>query len=156
MITKNRVVAVLALWISFVFIQSLFFKFTDAPETQHIFGVLDSWAAGFGFAGVFDRGGIFSAYVIGSAELIASSTLLLTTFIVALRKFRILGGLLAAAIMTGAIFFHLFTPLGVDVQGDGGALFIMAITVWLSGIAVVILDYKSLRENNPDMTLVDA
>ena len=39
---------VLTLYIGFVFIQSLFFKFTNSPETQYIFGTLDTWAAGFG------------------------------------------------------------------------------------------------------------
>jgi hypothetical protein len=27
----------------FVFIQSLFFKFTDSVETRHIFGTLKAW-----------------------------------------------------------------------------------------------------------------
>ena len=36
----------LVLFIAFVFVQSLFFKFTDSPETQYIFGTLDAWAGG--------------------------------------------------------------------------------------------------------------
>ena len=76
--TRNRIVpVVLTLFVSFVFIQSLFFKFTDSVETQYIFNTLDDWGASLGFAGLFGHGGIFSQYVVGSAELIASSLLLL-------------------------------------------------------------------------------
>jgi hypothetical protein len=50
-----------------------------------------------------------------------------------------LGALLALGIISGAIFFHLFTPLGVEVQGDGGTLFGMAIGVWLSSILILFL-----------------
>lgn len=129
----------LSLYIAFVFIQSLFFKFADAPETQHIFGTLDIWAGGLGFPGLFNPGGIFSAKVIGSAELVASALLLLAL----LPKFRILrpvGALMAIAIISGAIFFHLFTPLGVNVNDDGGLLFTLACGVWISALAILVLD----------------
>ena len=45
---KRHVPTVLTLFISFVFIQSLFFKFADAPETQHIFNTLNDWVTGLG------------------------------------------------------------------------------------------------------------
>jgi hypothetical protein len=35
--------------------------------------------------------------------------------------------------MSGAIFFHLVTPLGTDPYGDGGILFKEACAVWTSG-----------------------
>jgi uncharacterized membrane protein YphA (DoxX/SURF4 family) len=66
-----------ALFASAVFIDSLRFKFTNAPETQTIFGKLDAWAAGFGAEGLFAQTGLFSQYVIGSAELVAASLLLI-------------------------------------------------------------------------------
>ena len=67
----------LTLFVAFVFIQSLFFKFTGSPETVYIFqGKLDPWAASLGFPGVFAPGGIFSAKVVGTFELIASVLLL--------------------------------------------------------------------------------
>ncbi|MFK8016794.1 MAG: hypothetical protein AB8G17_15280, partial [Gammaproteobacteria bacterium] len=116
-------------------IQSLFFKFTDAPETQHIFGTLNEWTRSLGVGNLFARNGIFSQYVIGSAELVASLLVLGGAF---LRKslLSLGGGLMATGIMSGAIIFHLFTPLGVEVQGDGGTLFIMACLVWLSGLTL--------------------
>lgn len=41
--------------------------------------------------------------------------------------------------MSGAIFFHLFTPLGIDVLGDGGLLFINACIVWCSGLTLAFV-----------------
>lgn len=146
---KRRIaVIVLSLFIAFVFIQSLFFKFSDAPETQHIFGTLDAWAAGLGAGGLFAKNGLFSQYVIGGAELVASLVLLAGAFA---RKplLSALGGLLSIGIMTGAIAFHLFTPLGVEVQGDGGTLFIMACLTWLSAVALVVMHRSALRRSAP-------
>ena len=60
-----------------VFLDSLRFMFTNAIETQVIFGRLDAWAASFGAKGLFAQTGLFSQYVIGTAELAASTLLLL-------------------------------------------------------------------------------
>ena len=48
---------------SLVFLDSLRFKFTNAPETQTIFGKLNDWAASFGAEGLFAQTGLFSQYV---------------------------------------------------------------------------------------------
>lgn len=134
---------VLTLWIAFVFVQSLFFKFTNSPETQYIFGTLDAWAGGLGFPGLFAPSGIFSQYVIGSAELVASS-LLLVSLLPRFGWLRPVGALMAMGVISGAILFHLFTPLGVavpnaDGTSDGGLLFAMAVSVWLSAAALLWL-----------------
>lgn len=141
---KTLITGLFALFISFVFIQSLFFKFTGAPETIHIFSTLDAWAASLtGISGLFTPPGPFNAYVIGTLELIASVLLLVGLFTA--RKVLIpLGALLALGIISGAIFFHLFTPLGVEVQGDGGTLFIMACLVWLSAAGLLVLHKDKL------------
>ena len=131
----------LILYVAFVFVQSLFFKFADAPETAHIFGTLNAWAIGLGLPGVFAKTGIFSQYVIGGAELVASA-LLLASIATRLRSLRLYGAVLGVAIMSGAIFFHLFTPLGVDVQGDGGLLFGMAVGVWLSSAYLATVEWR--------------
>ena len=127
---------VLTLWVAFVFIQSLFFKFTNSPETQYIFGALEGWAAGLGFPGLFAPGGIFSQYVIGTAELVAS-ILILSSLLPRFRWLRPVGALMGLGVISGAILFHLFTPLGVavvntDGTSDGGLLFGMAVSVWIS------------------------
>lgn len=139
---------VFVIFIAFVFIQSLFFKFTNSPETQYIFGTLDLWAGTLGFGGVFATGGIFSQYVIGSFELIASIALLLSLF-PALRAIRPYAALLALGVISGAIFFHLFTPLGIAVQNtdgtsDGGELFALACGVWVSAAILIVLNRDRL------------
>jgi hypothetical protein len=131
----------LTLYIAFVFIQSLFFKFTDSPETQYIFGTLDAWGASLGWPDLFAHDGIFSQYVVGTAELIASSILLLalTRRLAWLRPF---GALMSLGVISGAIFFHLFTPLGVSVLNtdgthDGGQLFALACGVWIAAALLI-------------------
>lgn len=128
---------------SAVFLDSLRFKFTNAIETQVIFGRLDAWAAGFGAPGLFAQTGLFSQYVIGTAELVAATLLLLGLF-PALRRLQTLGALIAVAVMTGAVNFHLWTPLGIDPNNDGGGLFAMAVTVWLSSIAMLAARRETL------------
>lgn len=126
-----------SLFIMFVFIQSLFFKFSGSYETQYIFGALGEWS---GFAWF----GAYGAYIIGVAELIASALLV--------TRFHGFGAVMAMGIMTGAIFFHLATPLGVvqpafDAAGnvigdDAGTLFIMACLVWVSAAMLTLKDLK--------------
>jgi uncharacterized membrane protein YphA (DoxX/SURF4 family) len=142
---KKIITNVLIIYIAFVFIQSLFFKFSGAPETQHIFNTIDAWAEDtLGFKGLFVPPGIFNAYVIASAELVASIMLLLGMFTA--RKIMIpLGALMAFGIISGAIFFHLFTPLGINVQGDGGVLFFMACGVWISSVILLLTHRKMLK-----------
>ena len=53
-------------------------------------------------------------------------------------------------VMSGAIFFHLFTPLGVvrvvDAAGntDGGVLFFMACGVWLGSVVLLYTDRQKI------------
>ncbi|MCW5635629.1 MAG: hypothetical protein KIT17_19990 [Rubrivivax sp.] len=135
----------LTAYVAFVFIQSLFFKFTGSPETVYIFETkLDPWAASLGFPGVFAPGGVFSAKVVGAAELVASLLLLAGAASSRRRVLQVLGAALALGVITGAIFFHLFTPLGVavvntDGSTDGGELFALACGVWLASAALLWL-----------------
>jgi uncharacterized membrane protein YphA (DoxX/SURF4 family) len=146
---RRHLPVILTLYIAFVFIQSLFFKFTDSPETQYIFGTLDAWGASLGAPGLFARDGIFSQYVVGTGELIASALLLLGLA----RRFRLLqplGALMALGVISGAIFFHLFTPLGVSVVNtdgtrDGGQLFALACGVWVAATALLWINRETIR-----------
>lgn len=138
----------LTIYIAFVFIQSLFFKFTNSPETQYIFGTLDAWAGGLGFPGLFAPDGIFSQYVIGSAELVASS-ILLTALLPGLQWLRPIGALVSLAVISGAILFHLFTPLGISVLNadgsrDGGLLFSLACGVWISAAILLFMSRQTV------------
>ncbi len=95
---------------AFIMLQTLFFKFTGAPESIYIFETVGLEP--------------FGRYASGIAELIASVLLLIprTTW---------LGAIIALGVMGGAIMSHL-TVLGIEVQGDGGTLFIMGIIVAIS------------------------
>lgn len=128
---------------SLVFLDSLRFKFTNAPETQTIFGKLNDWAASFGADGLFAQTGLFSQYTIGTAELFASALLLIGIH-PALRRLQALGALIAFAVMSGAVNFHLWTPLGIDPNNDGGGLFFMAVVVWLTSLGLIIVRRKEL------------
>jgi hypothetical protein len=121
-----------------VFLDSLRYKFTDHPNTQEIFGRLDGWAASFGAPGLFGQTGLFSQYVIGSTELVAS-TLLLVGLLPRFVRLNALGAAIGLAIMTGAVSFHLFTPLGIDPNNDGGGLFAAAVTIWITSIVLLFI-----------------
>jgi putative oxidoreductase len=106
-----------------VLLQTLYFKFTGAPESVYIFTTL----------GMEPWGRIGS----GVAELVASGLLLRTGT-------AGFGGVLAAGLMGGAIVSHL-TKLGVEVQGDGGLLFALAWIVLICSIVTVALHRGELR-----------
>lgn len=129
--SKKWIVYALVAFVIFVFIQSLFFKFTGSEETDIIFNTIGDWMKTVGLGFMAASFAAYGGYVIGSAELVASGLLLSP-------KTRRLGALLGLGIISGAIFFHLFTPLGVERtinaagETDGGALFLMACGVWIS------------------------
>jgi uncharacterized membrane protein YphA (DoxX/SURF4 family) len=100
-----------------ILLQTLFFKFTGAEESVYIFTTL----------GVEPWGRIGS----GIAELIASVLLLVPATVP-------VGAALAVGVMAGAIFSHL-TVLGIEVKGDGGLLFGLAIAVFLAGLVVLAI-----------------
>jgi putative oxidoreductase len=107
----------LQLVVAGILLQTLFFKFTGAAESVYIFSTL----------GVEPWGRILS----GIVELIAAILLLApaTTTV---------GAVLALGVMAGAIGSHL-TVLGIEVMGDGGLLFGLAIIVFASSLAILIL-----------------
>ena len=102
--------------------QTLFFKFTGAPESRYIFSTL----------GIEPWGRIGT----GVAELIAVALLLYP-------KTPVLGAVLAIGLMGGAIMSHL-TKLGIEVQGDHGLLFKLALTVLVASLIVVTLRRREL------------
>lgn len=119
---QNRVSWAAQIIAAAILLQTLFFKFTGAPESIYIFETL----------GIEPWGRIGS----GIAELIASLLLLMPAT-------AAVGALVAAGVMAGAIFSHL-TTLGFEVQGDGGLLFAMACLVLLCSLTVLWLRRRSL------------
>lgn len=134
-----------ALFNAAIFLDSLRYKFADHPKTQQIFGRLDGWAGSIGFPGLFGHTGVFSQYVIGGAEFIASVCLLVGAFHAPYRFLLPVGALLGLAIMSGAVSFHLFTPLGIDPNNDGAGLFRAACMVWIFSLVVLFLRTGDLQ-----------
>ena len=133
----------LALFMAAVFLDSLRFKFTDHPNTQVIFGRLDGWTTSIGLPGLFGHTGLFSQFVIGSIELVAAA-LLIAGLAPRFRHLQAAGALAGLLVMAGAVSFHLFTPLGVDPNHDGGGLFVAACINL--GAAVLLLALFRRRE----------
>lgn len=142
-LSKPTIQLGLAIFIAVVFVQSLFFKFTNSFETQHIFNTIADWMAGIGI--LSGMAGLFAAYggyTVGTVELIASVLLLR-------RSTRLAGAVVSFCVISGAVFFHLFTPLGVSVvineagERDGGQLFALAVGVLIASIALMVLHKQS-------------
>lgn len=102
--------------------QTLFFKFSGAPESVWIFETL----------GVEPWGRLFT----GGLELVAVVLLVLP-------RTAALGGLLGVGLMGGAIGSHL-TVLGVEVQDDGGTLFVLAVVTLAASATTLWIHRREL------------
>jgi putative oxidoreductase len=113
---------ILQLAVAAILLQTLFFKFTGAAESVYIFSTLgmEPWGR----------------YASGVAELIASVLLLIPGC-------AAFGALLAIGVISGAIVSHL-TVLGIEVQGDGGLLFALAVIVFICSLAILALRWREL------------
>jgi putative oxidoreductase len=107
-----------------IMLQTLFFKFSGSSESVYIFEQvhMEPW----GRIGV------------GVAELVATVLLLLNTT-------AWVGALLALGLMSGAIIMHL-TTLGIEVQGDGGYLFFLAVMVAACSLYIVAQNKKRITD----------
>ncbi|MBL7827498.1 MAG: DoxX family protein [Saprospiraceae bacterium] len=105
-----------------ILLQTLYYKFTGAEESIWIFEQL----------GVEPWGRIGS----GVAELICAILIIMpqTTW---------LGALGALGIMSGAVLSHLFI-LGIEVKGDGGLLFALALVVMFCSAILLWHDRNKL------------
>ena len=171
MLSKNTLYAViswsLVAWICKVFLTSLPYKFSGHPDTVHIFTTIGRWLSATFSAPLGDIFSRYGALLIGGAEL-ATSLLLLSPLLLLLiqrltgrsqlpvqsqlqlrAKLHAIGGVCAAIIMAGAVFFHLFTPLGVEVfhqgKSDGGSLFVAACSILIAGLILFILNRSLLH-----------
>lgn len=108
-----------------ILVQTLYFKFTAAAESVCIFQTL----------GIEPFGRIGS----GVVELIAAVLILIP-------RTTLLGAFLGLGTMLGAIFSHIFV-LGIEVQNDGGTLFILAVVTLISCLLLVYAE----RNKIPDL-----
>ncbi len=120
--TKHIITWVFRAIAAVIMLQTLFFKFTGAEESVYIFTQIGMEP--------------FGRYLSGAVELTAG-VLLFT-------RFYAVGAALGLGTISGAIFFH-FTALGIEVQGDGGTLFIMAIVVFVSSALTIALNLEDIK-----------
>ena len=141
---KLILIYVLMAFVLFVFLQSLPFKFgiIDSPETKIIFTTIADWMESIGLGFIAPSFAAYGGVAVGASELVASILLIIPAT-------RRLGALLGLLIISGAIFFHLFTPLGVHrivdeatQKTDGGVLFYMACGVWICCALILFLTHK--------------
>lgn len=105
-----------------IMLQTLYFKFTASEESVYIFTTvgMEPWGR----------------YGTGIAELIASVLLLVGAT-------AWLGAALAFGLMAGAIMMHL-TLLGIEIKGDGGQLFIYALTVLVCPAFILVKNNREI------------
>lgn len=105
-----------------ILLQTLFFKFTGAPESVYIFSTL----------GIEPVGRIGS----GVAELISAILLIWPSK-------SLIGALLSAGVMAGAIASHVLF-LGFEIMNDGGLLFALALIVFVLNAIIIMTNMKQL------------
>jgi len=128
----NRIAKLLT-WPAALFIAGILlwyeqYKLPGNEGSVYLFTILTDWL---GIAGHEKPFRLFVAV----AEIIASVMVLVP-------RTRLLGAVGALALMSGAIFFHTVSPLGIDTYGDGGQLFKEACGVWLCA-AYIIWAYRA-------------
>ena len=62
------------------------------------------------------------------------------------------GGIMASGVMAGAVFFHLFTPLGIEVihegKSDHGSLFYAAVSILVLGGGLFVMNFLTWKSSN--------
>ena len=119
---NKNLLFVLRLIVAVILLQTLYYKFGAHEDSVYIFTTL----------GLEPYGRIG----IGVMELIASILILI-------KRTSWAGALLSVGLMAGAIFSHL-TQLGIEVKGDGGQLFYMAIGTWVLSLFVLWSERKQI------------
>ncbi len=153
---------VIVAWMCFIFLGSLPYKFTNHPDTQHIFSTIGDWLGTFLGSGIGSLFTQFGAYAVGGFELITSLVLLIPALLWVKsraggkpfgntrRRWHQIGGLMASAVMAGAVFFHLVSPLGIEVlhqgESDGGSLFRAAASILVLGIVLFVMNRGGTAE----------
>ena len=157
---KSIVSILFSIWISYVFLLSLPYKFTLHPDTQHIFWTIWKWMWDTISVWLGEFFASKGSYFIWTAELFVSLILIAAVISVIIGLFWkkscsknylfALWGLWASIIMAWAIFFHLFTALWIEVIHDGksdeGSLYRTAVSIFVIWIIMFISHFNSFKE----------
>jgi hypothetical protein len=121
----------LALFIAGILLWYEQYKLSGNPGSVWLFTVLSDWLHIHGYERPF-RLGVASMEILASILVINVPT-------------RIFGAALALGVMSGAIFFHTVSPLGIDPYNDGGSLFKQACAVWLAAALILLVFRHEVR-----------
>ncbi len=116
---KKYLLLAIRIIVAIILVQTLRFKFTAHPDSIYIFSKV----------GLEPNGRI----IIGVLELIAAFLLLIPKTVWA-------GALLTVGVIGGAIVMHL-TRLGIEINNDGGILFITALVTFILSL-IILYWYK--------------
>ncbi len=119
---KKTIALIARLGAAAILLQTLFFKFTAAPESVYIFSTL----------GMEPYGRIGS----GIAELLSAILLIWPGK-------SLIGAILSAGVMVGAIASHVLV-LGLEIMNDGGLLFTLALIVLLLNLIIIAIHLKQV------------
>ena len=119
---KNILSWIVRIVAAVILLQTLYFKFTGHEDSVYIFSELG-----------LEPGGRIA---IGIFELITAILLLLP-------RTAGIGAVLGLGVISGAIFSHL-TQLGIEVKGDGGTLFYLAVAVFVCCLVAAYLHRKEI------------
>lgn len=112
-----------AAYVAFIFLWYEQYKLLGDQGSRDLFTILTDWFGFHGYEAVMRIG-------VGLCEIVASLFILTPAV-------QGLGAIGALMLMSGAIFFHLVTPLGVDPYNDGGVLFKEACSVWITSVVLI-------------------
>ena len=120
---KKTSTIILSLVIAIIYLQTLYFKFSAHPDSVYIFSKLNLEPYG--------RIGI------GILELV-------TAILILNPKTRIIGAIVSLGVISGAIASHL-GPLGIEVLGDGGKVFYLAVVVFVCSALLLWIQKEELK-----------
>lgn len=112
-----------ALYIAFIFLWYEQYKLTGNQGSVDLFTIITDWLYLDGYEKPF-------RLAVATAEIIASVLVLIPLT-------RPYGAVLSFGIISGAIFFHVASPLGIDPYQDGATLFKEACAVWACSVFIL-------------------
>ncbi|MGK7868271.1 DoxX family protein [Falsiroseomonas sp. E2-1-a20] len=112
-----------AIWIAYELTWYQQFKLTGNEGSVYLFTILSDWLGTPGGEKPF--------------RLFVAILEIFCAVLVLIPRTRMWGAALSLGTMSGAIFFHVVSPLGIDPYGDGGGLFKEAVFTWFMALFVL-------------------
>jgi len=112
-----------AIWIAYELLWYEQYKLTGNEGSVYLFTILSDWLGTPGGEKPF--------------RLFVAILEIICAVLVLIPRTRMIGAALSLGTMSGAIFFHTVSPLGIDPYGDGGVLFKEAVFTWFAAAFIL-------------------